>query len=587
MKKILLMLTAIFIVSYLLVTSACAQPVTVNYSVTFDFDDFKDCSEPQCKLLSRLWERCSDDIQNYFASLASSNSIVDETVENNSINVNITISHPSTLTSYFKKIGNYVYDFWASESGATEDSRIKLQDIHEKAENTAREILERITTSGELYCLDFVKDASYSELIFGNNDVSKLTFFDENTNFLDSESLLKSLKKICSDELVVRSNTRFMCAPTVDLSPENFETFLHDIAAKAVFNAEKLQNQSGDFDSSLHKKLTSWLEKNNNEITGTFRFFFNTSREGVYIVEALKYPEKESVLSIAGENAAVINCNLERELEKSLSLLYGDLDFWLTRESSFLDDPNITLDNCLKIFIDDIKDRLAASKITEADIEELKKRISDWRLLEFFEKGALEKIDSVAAIRNDDYFIEGNLAFCKAFTNSIANYAFINEDKFKEFLSSFNDGELSTRGQSSFSFKCSKTWRPDADFLLLSIKSLKPEYADETENLYEDSGITRLFFKTNIKNVYLVAILQNDKDAKFYIASRQSFFSKDRLNELLRDEKVINYEYERGRMTFNLWMPDSRLLNGDAEQCINIFVNQFLQRAENFETARW
>ena len=72
-------------------------------------------------------------------------------------------------------------------------------------------------------------------------------------------------------------------------------------------------------------------------------------------------------------------------MEKSLSLLYSDLDFWLARESSFLDKPDITLDNCLRIFVDDIKDRLAASKITAADIEELKKRISEGWLLEFFE----------------------------------------------------------------------------------------------------------------------------------------------------------------------------------------------------------
>ena len=574
------MCMAVFIVSYLLMTSACAQSVTLNYSITFDFDDFKDCQQPQCQLLSRILERNSDDIQNYFDSLASNNSS-DETVENNIINVNITISHPSTWKNRFRRFWNYI---WPTKSAEKPTSPAKIQNNHEKAENKAKEILASIKTSGDLYCLDFVK-GSFDKIIWGNN-VSKLTFFEENTNFLDSEILLNSLKEICSDDFVVRSNKRFMCAPNIDLSPENLGKILHDIAEQAVFNSEKLQIQSGDFDSSLHKNLTTWLERNNNNIIGTFRFFFKTSREGIYIVETLKYPEKEKVFYIALENPTVIKSNLERELKKSISLLYSNLDFWLTRESSFLDNPNIMLDNCLKIFVDDIKDRLAASDITEADIEKLKKQISEEWLLEFLEKGALEKIDSVNAIRNDDYFIEGNLVFCKAFRNSTANYGFINKDEFKNFLSSFYDGELSTRGQSSFSFKCSNTWKPDADSILLSIKSLKPEHADETEKFDKDSGITRLFFKTNIKNVYLVMVLQNDNNAKFYIASRQSFFSKDRLNELLRDEKIINYENEQARITFNLWTPDSRLPNGDLDKCVDIFVNQFLQRAEIFETAR-
>ena len=153
-------------------------------------------------------------------------------------------------------------------------------------------------------------------------------------------------------------------------------------------------------------------------------------------------------------------------------------------------------------------------------------------------------------------------------------------------LSSLYDGELSKLGLSSFSFKCSNVWRPDADSLLLSIKSLKLEPAEKTDKIYGDSDIARLFFKTNIKNVYLVAVLQNNNDTKFYIASRQSVFNKDKLNELLLDEKIINYDDNEAQITFNLWNPDSRLENSDIDNCIEIFVNQFLQHAENFETAR-
>ena len=249
MKKFLLICMAVVIVSYLFMTSAFAQSATFNYSVTFDIDDFKDCQQPLCQLLSLIWERSSDDIQNCFDSLAY-NKNSDEAVENNIVNVNINISHSSTWSSIWHSIVSSVWP----ESTKTLTPREKNRDIREEAEQIAREILEAINTSGDLYYLDFVKDSDDSKKIFVNNDISKLTFFEKNTNFLDSEILLDSLKKICSDDLVVRSNKRFMCAPNIDLSPESLGEILHDISEQAVFSSEKLQIQSGDFDSSLHEK---------------------------------------------------------------------------------------------------------------------------------------------------------------------------------------------------------------------------------------------------------------------------------------------------------------------------------------------
>ncbi|MBR2207397.1 MAG: hypothetical protein IJ859_01155 [Synergistaceae bacterium] len=142
---------------------------------------------------------------------------------------------------------------------------------------------------------------------------------------------------------------------------------------------KKLQIQSSNFEfnSSLREKLTAWIESNDGDITGTFRFFFKTNRKGFYIVETLSYPAEEIVYYIAAENAVAIKRSLKNELKNSLSLLYNDFDFRLTKESSFLDNPDITLDNCLKIFIDDIKERITFGEITASDIESLKAQISE------------------------------------------------------------------------------------------------------------------------------------------------------------------------------------------------------------------
>ncbi|MBR2207399.1 MAG: hypothetical protein IJ859_01165 [Synergistaceae bacterium] len=48
MKKFLLVCTAFIIVFFLLAASVSAQPVTFNFSVTFDVEDFKDCQHQEC-----------------------------------------------------------------------------------------------------------------------------------------------------------------------------------------------------------------------------------------------------------------------------------------------------------------------------------------------------------------------------------------------------------------------------------------------------------------------------------------------------------------------------------------------------------
>lgn len=596
MKKFLLVCTAFII---LFTSSVSAQPVTFNFSVTLEIDDFKDCENAECRLLARIWEHNSNDVKSYFDSLAANNSS-NENFEDNKINVNVTVSHSYSWIGTAK---NWVLSFFSPSTtseetksefkSASRDSQsekkadlVKLEN-HENAKKIADEILKFINVSDDLYCLELVRESSQREIIFGNSDLSELNFYDEGTNFLDSEKLLNRLREICSDDLVVRSNKRFNCASSSDLSDEDLETLLKNIADDSIFNSEKLKIQSGDLGlfSSLREKLTSLFENNKCDIAGTFRFFFKTNRENVYVLKTLSYPEKKFNSYVAIKNAEVVKRSLEGELKKSLSLLYSDLDFWLIKSSSKLGNPDITLDDCLKIFVDDVRDRVVVAKINKTDIEELKAQINEAWLREFLEKGALEKVDSISDINNSEYFIEDNLTFCRAFPSSTGNYSFVDKNKFDEILRSLYDSKLSKRGLSSFSFRCSEVWRPDANSILLSIKSLKPIQAEDTEKIYSDNGFTRLFFKTNLKNVYLVAILQSH-ETRFYIASRQSVFSKDKLNDLLNDEKIINYDDNEALITFNLWTPDNRLQNGDIDKCVDIFINQFLQHAEIFDTAR-
>ena len=280
MKKFLLVCTAFII---LLTSSASAQPVTFNFSVTLEIDDFKDCENAECWLLARIWEHNSNDVKSYLDSLAANKSS-DENFEDNKINVNITVSHSSSWIGSTKKTWNRVLSFFSPSTtseetksefkSASRDSQsekkadlVKLEN-HENAKKIADEILKFINVSDDLYCLELVRESSQSEIIFGNSDLSELNFYDEGTNFLDSEKLLNSLREICSDDLVVRSNERFNCASSSDLSDEDLETLLKNIADDSIFNSEKLKIQSGDL-GLLREKLTSLFENNNCDITGT------------------------------------------------------------------------------------------------------------------------------------------------------------------------------------------------------------------------------------------------------------------------------------------------------------------------------
>ncbi|MBR2207398.1 MAG: hypothetical protein IJ859_01160 [Synergistaceae bacterium] len=159
------------------------------------------------------------------------------------------MSHTSTWSGFFKKWWNDISNLSKSEptSQNLETLQAEKQANREKAERISSKILATIETSGDLYCLDFTKNSSDSEIIWEDSNFSELNFYDENINFLDSEKLLSSLKEICSDDPAVRSNKRFMCVSNVELSDESLEMLLKNIADDSVFNFEKIANSIEQF----------------------------------------------------------------------------------------------------------------------------------------------------------------------------------------------------------------------------------------------------------------------------------------------------------------------------------------------------
>ncbi len=207
----------------------------------------------------------------------------------------------------------------------------------------------------------------------------------------------------------------------------------------------------------------------------------------------------------------------------------------------------------------------------------------------FLDEDALVKIDSVNKIRDVDFFIEGDLTYCRVFPNgSPANYGFINREKIREALRGLYGGELSITGKRSFSFKSS---REEASFIadsaLLSFESVKFVSADKQklEDVRQDYGQTRYFFRTDSEGVYFVAV-EGDKE-RFYLAAGDYVVSRERLREILSNEQRINYDPESEIMTFNLWTPDNELTDQNINACIEIFISQLIQNCEQIDTARW
>lgn len=219
------------------------------------------------------------------------------------------------------------------------------------------------------------------------------------------------------------------------------------------------------------------------------------------------------------------------------------------------------------------------------------KKYSRLEKFKFLDKTALVKIVSDNTIKDDDYFTKDGLTYCRIYPNgSPANYGFADLESMRKKLRGLYAGELSVSGMRSFSFKSEGgNFDSIADSALLSLESLRLVSSDNDipQDPPENYGQTQYFFRTDREGVYLVAVMGTRE--QFYIAAKDSVYSRKKLREIFRDKdrQRVSYDPDSGRMTFRLLAPDRELTDKNIDVCIEIFMSQVLQKCEQTDAARW
>lgn len=271
----------------------------------------------------------------------------------------------------------------------------------------------------------------------------------------------------------------------------------------------------------------------------------------------------------------------EEGLRKQLRVNDGEIEFILSKSDERLNMPDISRDDCLRVFLEHITGyRKYADEIKDtSDILDVMK--SDSLLENFRNPESLERIDYVDKVNDAGYFREGILNFCEVPRYSPAAYVFIDGVKFRDVLKEIYGGELEINGTSSFSFRRlhDKEANITSEKISLSLNSLKSYKAEHPRVYGERLDIARYFFRTDHEGVYLVVIPEDSRGRRrYFIAGNQAIFNSDSLNEALRDS--IREDYESERVTFTLWKPEATLSGRSIDECIDIFIGQLFEQCQ-------
>lgn len=227
-------------------------------------------------------------------------------------------------------------------------------------------------------------------------------------------------------------------------------------------------------------------------------------------------------------------------------------------------------------------------------VELVNRRDYSW-LKEFYDAGALARVDYVSNIPKENYFTEGGRTFCEVFPGgSRPEYGFVDRDALRKSLKSLYGDEFSVSGSSSFSCRLSsdKEINLKAEDFLLSTKSLSPVKTKLGEPGPEKFGSKRFFFKTNLEDVELVVVPKDSRQKpRFFLAADKSIINVKKLNDALlvskpNDALLRNIESDGQKVTFRFVTPVDLIERRDFENCIDIFVRQIVETSQVIETVR-
>lgn len=230
----------------------------------------------------------------------------------------------------------------------------------------------------------------------------------------------------------------------------------------------------------------------------------------------------------------------------------------------------------------------------------------------FYNSNSLEYVDSLKDFYAKDIFTEteaknvvaGNfnstmpLNFCREYSNSNSLNAFFNADGLKSALKSFNiTGEVSVRSDKKFMFPTnSSSWTQKINLLeksaFFSVQTLKPEAGNFVNNIAEkifdalkknpDDSVFRFYFKTAVKDLYIVSIVKENRLLGTYLVSNSKPLQRYSIIRELQDTiKQNNFNADSTYFEISLKNSDSRLNNEtDFDKCLDIFISQLITKGE-------
>ena len=562
------------------------------------------------------------------------------------------ISLWNSMVFYSKKAWTYVKSCFADD-----DKLVTLEDVNKfwsdiagsAAKDEAGRIFNEIKNAGKLEMLfavlngfvdrDYFINNNNSEniVLYGSRNNKALTFckeYPKNYGFVDKKSLFNALKALYEKYFSVRSYRRFSF--TANYNSAHKEEIINSIAQKSFFEHTHTQ-----FDKELNiafindyllKFFSDAIEENRSVLTDelikakykrkniqdilnlklreflknkfhetAFIACFKVSEERPYEVLILWHGKK--LKYFAGDENFILlkRADLENTLDKNITFNFtqNEMRFFLPLwelDKNLAD--NITIDECLEIFCDQVIKQAGIKAQTKDESFKLDGALEDEPeeagedlfinlrhlplLKKFIEAGAIEQIISVNDFNDKDFFSSGSMVFCKVFENSRANFRLMNFEKLKQSLKSLYHGELKTSSE-NFVFKISpavtdwtKTLMDISENSMFKIQDIEP--MKSIRKIYRaDNGVLRFLFRTNHEGLHLAVFQKLDGNLSLYLASENGkIFEVDQLFKLLSDKKFIE-RIGSNTAAFYIQKSNRSLQNAGIDECIDIFIKQVIK----------
>ena len=213
---------------------------------------------------------------------------------------------------------------------------------YQKTNITLENIFDEIKFDS-LVRTDFVEDF-VNKNYFYEDEMTFCRDYPKIYGFFNEAAMLKKLISFYGGNFSVRSSRRFICTYNSSFSFEDLTNVFFTFPENFTSN-----------NSEIILKLNELENKIN---PGSFRFFYRTETEGVYGVVVIRDDGEKITNYIAAEKnekkfKLFKRGDFEKKLFETIQMRNGYIEFLLSNDNEKLSNPEITFEECLKIFIEE------------------------------------------------------------------------------------------------------------------------------------------------------------------------------------------------------------------------------------------